>query len=90
MRTKTTPWNKSYKRDEFVKEIRKAAPRGFGRSEGQREAMKAAQKHFRINPEFKKPQELPEDWKAIGKSRKKAMDAFEEMQRKRELKEVWE
>lgn len=90
MRTKTTPWNSSYKVDELAKSLRKHRPRGMGRSAAQKSVKLEQQRNFKIHDAPKKPVELPEDWKALGKSRKRAMEQVEDRKLAEELREVWE
>lgn len=88
MRTTATPWNRSYKQD-LVKEL-KSKRRGFARSKAQQAAKTQAQKHFQIHETPKTPQELPDEWKAIGSSRKRVMERVEDKEFRDSLKEVWE
>ena len=86
MRTKATPWNKSY---DLARQLIRQR-RGLGRSEAQKAAKVEAQKHFRLHEEPVGRRELPEDWKAMGNSRKRAMEEFEDRKLRDELKEVWD
>ena len=90
MRTKTTPWNNSYKVEELAKSLRKHRPRGTARSKAQQEVKRDQQRVFRIHEEPRKPVKLPEDWKAIGNSRKRAMEKVEDLELAEELREVWD
>ena len=89
MRTKSTPWNRSYKRD-LAQELISKRPRGIGRTKAQQAAKRGQQRTFRIHEEPKEPVPLPEEWKTIGRSRKRAMESVEDRQLAEELREVWE
>ena len=89
MRTKATPWNRSYKPD-LARELKRQRPRGAARSKAQQAAKAEAQKYFSLHQEPKTPQELPEDWKVLGKNRKRAMEKVEDRRLAEELREVWE
>ena len=89
MRTTATPWNRSYKRD-LAKELKSKRPQGIGRTKAQQAAKRDAQKNFQIHEAPKTPQELPEDWKALGKNRRRAMESVEDKEFRDSLKEVWE
>ena len=89
MRTKSTPWNRSYKQD-LAKELRSKRPRGSAKTKARQSAIESARKNFTIHDAPRAPQELPEDWKAIGERRKRAMESVEDRQLAEELREVWE
>ena len=90
MRTKSTPWNHSYNPDKFAKDLVKHRSRGTGRSPAQKAVKLEAQRKFKIHDAPKKTEPLPEDWKAIGSSRKRAMEQVEDRKLAEELREVWE